>query len=281
MASGKTTAAGSETVRYRTCAALGDLELLRGTFKRHVYRPHTHPGYVIAVVNGGVETVNCRGTLHYSGPGDILFVNPEEVHDGQRGADEGWQYRVFYPRIAQMLALADGEDAGRCAPFFTDTVVRDPALARRLAQFHAAAEAGRSALGLQQTWAELLGAVVARYAKCAQPEPAAGGEQRRIRLVRERIEAHYERPPSLDRLAGEVQLSPFHLLRLFKAEVGLSPHAYLIHFRLQQAKALLDNGDSAADAAADCGFSDQSHFIRHFKAAYGVTPGQYMAARAG
>lgn len=282
MANGKTTtASGSDTVRYWTCGTLGDLELLRGAFKRHAYRPHTHPGYVIAVVTGGVETVNCRGTLHYSGPGDILFVNPQEVHDGQRGADEGWQYRVFYPRIAHMRALAEGDDSDRSFPFFTDTVVRDPALARRLVHFHALAETGMSALCLQQTWTELLGAVVARYAKCGDRAPVAGGEQRRIRLVRERIEAHYDRPPSLDRLAGEAQLSPFHLLRLFKAEVGLSPHAYLILYRLKKAKALLDGGENAANAAADTGFSDQSHFIRQFKAAYGVTPGHYVAARAG
>jgi len=280
MAHEKTASSPSETVRYRTCAALGDLELLHGTFKRHAYRPHTHPGYVIAVVTGGVETVNCRGTLHYSGPGDILFVNPEEVHDGQRGADEGWQYRVFYPRIAQMQALAEGGGVRRSAPYFADTVVRDPELAGRLAQFHVATESGCSTLGLQQAWTELLGALVARHARWAEWLPAARSEQRRIRLARERIEAHYDRPPSLDRLAGEAQLSPFHFLRLFKAETGLSPHAYLIQTRLKKAKALLEHGTSSAGAAADTGFSDQSHFIRHFKAAYGVTPGRYRAARA-
>lgn len=280
MASGKkSTAPGPDTVRYWTCGALGDLELLRGTFKRHAYRPHSHPGYVIAVVTGGVETVNCRGSLHYSGPGDILFVNPQEIHDGQRGTDEGWQYRVFYPRVADLRALVGDDGNGKSRPFFADTVVRDPMLARRLAQFHASTETGRSALSAQQTWMELLGAVIARHSSGNGQETATVREPRRIRRIRELIEAHYDRAPSLDRLAMEVQLSPFHLQRIFKAALGLSPHAYLIGYRLKKAKALLDDRESAASAAVAAGFSDQSHFIRHFKSAYGFTPGQYVAAR--
>lgn len=260
--------------------------MLRGAFKHHAYRPHSHPGYVIAIVTGGVETVNCRGSLHYSGPGDILLVNPEEIHDGQRGADEGWQYRVFYPRVADMQALVDEGEGRRSAPFYPDTVVHDPALARQLARFHASAETRQPALSVQQTWAELLGAVIARHSLCDKPGrnkpgPVAGREPLRIRRVRELIEARYDQPPSLDRLAREANVSRFHLLRLFKAEMGVSPHAYLIGYRLKKAKALLDRGEHAANAAVDTGFSDQSHFIRHFKAAYGFTPGQYAAARAG
>ena len=57
--------------------------------------------------------------------------------------------------------------------------------------------------------------------------------------------------------------------------------------RLQQAKALMGEGESFADVAAATGFADQAHFIRHFKKAYGVTPGRWMglqrfhAAEAG
>src|SRR5262245_60784711 len=100
-----------EATRYWTRGDLGGLELLWGRFVDHAYRPHSHAGYVIAVVTHGVETVNCRGVLHRAGPGDILFVNPESIHDGQRGAAGGWQYRVFYPTLhaVSRLLTDDGE----------------------------------------------------------------------------------------------------------------------------------------------------------------------------
>ena len=269
-----------EASRYWTRDDLAGLELLWGCFRRHAYRPHSHPGYVIAVVTAGVEAVNCNGVLYRAGPGDILFVNPEEIHDGQRGVDAGWQYRVFYPTVAAMRDLvADGGNS-HVTPYFINTVVHDPDLAQRLTQFHSAVENGQFPFGEQSVWTELLGELVTRYSSFPGPVPSDRPEQCRIRRVRELIEADFDKSLSLERLADEAQLSQFHLLRLFKAAVGVAPHAYLIALRLRRAKALLDRRISAAEAAIAVGFVDQSHFIKHFKSAYGFTPGQYAAARS-
>ncbi|MFW1812960.1 helix-turn-helix transcriptional regulator, partial [Acinetobacter ursingii] len=67
-------------------------------------------------------------------------------------------------------------------------------------------------------------------------------------------------------------------LRQFKKYVGLPPHAWLVQARLQKARQLLKQGDQIAMVAQQCGFSDQSHFNRHFKKAMGVTPTQYVAS---
>lgn len=272
---------GTEAVRYWACSDLGGLELLWGRFRRHAYRPHSHPGYVIAVITEGVEAVNCQGSLHRAGPGDILFVNPEAIHDGQSGADDGWQYRVFYPTIAAVESVMDGMGTAHTTPYFSETVVHDPVLAQRLAQLHADAANGRSSFRVQNAWTQLLGDLLLRHSTYKGHGNLERSEPHRVRRIRELIEAQFDQPLTLDLLAGEAQLSPFHLIRLFKAEMGVSPHSYLIAYRLRRAKALLDRRESAADAAVAVGFVDQSHFIRHFKAAYGFTPGQYAAARSG
>jgi AraC-like DNA-binding protein len=76
-----------------------------------------------------------------------------------------------------------------------------------------------------------------------------------------------------------VQLSPFHLLRVFRAAVGLPPHAYQIQLRVARAKELLRAGMPIAAVAVEVGFVDQSHLTRHFKRLVGVPPGRYRVRR--
>lgn len=89
------------------------------------------------------------------------------------------------------------------------------------------------------------------------------------------LETHYAAAITLDDLAAQTHLSPYHLLRLFKATYGLPPHAYLTQLRVQRAKRLLLAGQPIAAVALDVGFVDQSHLTRHFKRIVGVPPGQY------
>ncbi|MGC4092974.1 MAG: AraC family transcriptional regulator [Polyangiaceae bacterium] len=79
----------------------------------------------------------------------------------------------------------------------------------------------------------------------------------------------------LESLARHAQMTRFQALRAFKRRYGLPPHAYQLCAKLARARALLLTGVSATDVAFAAGFSDQSHFGRHFKRAFGMTPGAY------
>jgi transcriptional regulator GlxA family with amidase domain len=84
---------------------------------------------------------------------------------------------------------------------------------------------------------------------------------------------------SLDNLAEIALCTSYHVIRLFRNQVGMSPHAYLIQLRLERARKLIDSGLSIADAALLAGFSDQSHLTRRFKKRYGLTPGLYVSQK--
>lgn len=63
---------------------------------------------------------------------------------------------------------------------------------------------------------------------------------------------------------------------LFKQDTGLSPLNYIIHHRIEKAKALLESSPHKVTAvAADCGFYDHSQFCAFFKRYTGMTPGEY------
>ena len=77
-------------------------------------------------------------------------------------------------------------------------------------------------------------------------------------------------------MAAQAGLSPSHFSRLFKQTIGKSPYQFLMAYRIEQAKKMLDNPHKLMmDIALCCGFSDQAHFSRVFKKIEGVTPKKY------
>jgi AraC-like DNA-binding protein len=85
---------------------------------------------------------------------------------------------------------------------------------------------------------------------------------------------------SLDELAALTKLSRFHLVRAFALHTGIPPHAYQLRLRIERACVLLRAGVTAAEAATQVGFADQSHFTRHFKRIWCITPAQYARLHA-
>jgi len=177
---------------------------------------------------------------------------------------------------ASRLAGSRQHRAGR----FPDTVLYDARTAATLRAAHLSAEHGdrlasssllRSALATLLSAHATPGAV--RRRSTGRRAPAA------VAVARELISGRLADPPALDELAAAAGLSPFALLRAFRAETGLPPHAYLNHLRVRQARALLDLGLVPAEVAARTGFADQAHLTRHFKRVVGVPPGSYQRER--
>jgi AraC-like DNA-binding protein len=82
---------------------------------------------------------------------------------------------------------------------------------------------------------------------------------------------------TLERLAAEAGLSPFHFLRRFKQRYHVTPHQMLMAVRLARAKQQLAAGTRPAEVAAAVGLADQAHLTRRFARMHGVTPARYQA----
>ncbi|GHO97836.1 hypothetical protein KSF_078840 [Reticulibacter mediterranei] len=113
------------------------------------------------------------------------------------------------------------------------------------------------------------------HAENAEALPQLGREHPAVRCTKEYLQAHYTEEIALQELAKETHLSPFHLSRIFRQAVGLPPHAYQMQLRLARAKTLLAQGFDVSYVAHETGFFDQTHFTRHFKRRYLMTPGIY------
>jgi AraC family transcriptional regulator len=105
-----------------------------------------------------------------------------------------------------------------------------------------------------------------------------GLSQARLQPVVEYIREHLEQNLSITEMAQMTGMSPYYFSRLFKQSTGLSPHQYLLKYRVEHAKQLLKTTNlSIAAVATQSGFVDQSHLSRHFKRQVGVPPSQFRA----
>ena len=84
---------------------------------------------------------------------------------------------------------------------------------------------------------------------------------------------------SLSALAGALNVSPFHLAHVFRAEVGTSIHQYVLQLRLRLALERLAEGATSLSALGlDLGFSSHSHFTTSFRKHFGLTPREARSA---
>ena len=90
------------------------------------------------------------------------------------------------------------------------------------------------------------------------------------------IEEHYKEKVSLEELAGAAQCNAQYLCHVFKEIAGVPPVRYLIDYRVERAKELLQKStQTVLEISLNCGFENVSYFIRQFKRGTGMTPREY------
>lgn len=96
------------------------------------------------------------------------------------------------------------------------------------------------------------------------------------RRVKELMTSTFNEEVPLSQLAAECGLSVRHFARAFRRSTGVPPHRWLLKHRVDRARELLTNRAlSLADVTNLCGFADQSHFNRVFRAMLGISPGAW------
>ncbi|MER8761306.1 MULTISPECIES: AraC family transcriptional regulator [unclassified Mesorhizobium] len=268
----------AETGKYWRHPCFPDLGLFEARFTQHRYDLHTHPTYVIALITSGCERIRIGRQSVLAPAGTIAVVNPEEWHDGERGAYEGWAYRTFYPSVPLMSALADelGRDG---APVFSRATIEDSGLAAALMSAHQGSTSPDSMTAETSLLVALRRLIVRHGDSSGQAEEIeSSGSQRRFSLYRDLVESELGSQLDLKRLAGAAGVTRFQVIRDFNKVIGLTPAAYIRDRRLRRASALIERGFGLADAAIAAGFADQSHLSRTFRAMHGMTPGMFRRA---
>jgi AraC-like DNA-binding protein len=238
------------------------------------FEPHRHDTYAIGITTAGVQTFHYRGARRICMPGQLHVLHPDEAHDGAAGTDGGFGYRILYiPPELVREALC-----GRALPFVDNPIQEPVPGARLIASLLADIDEPINELSSAEIAVAVADGLVSLS---GHPDPRRTPiDTRAVELVRDYLAAHpreQTQAPILEKIAGADR---YTITRHFRWAFGTSPDRYRTLRRLALARAAIESGQSLARAAAEAGFSDQSHMTRHFKRTYGFTPGRWMALTA-
>jgi AraC-like DNA-binding protein len=248
------------------------IERLAARLSGRAYGRHRHDTYAICLTENGAQHFDYRGVAEVSTPGEVVVLHPDEPHDGHAGGAAGFGYRAIYvepARIAEALRAICGRPVP--LPFCRTPVSRNSMLASAIRAAFAAPEP----LAVDAVLAQLAEALIEADPSIRSLLPPTRLDMPALDRARALLDA--ARPGAVHAAALEAAtgLSRYELARQFRFAFGTTPYRYLTMRRLDLARAQLRTGATLVEIALDCGFADQAHFTRVFKAAYGMAPGRY------
>jgi AraC-like DNA-binding protein len=239
-----------------------------------------HQSLALCFVDQGAFNVRHCGVNYSVGTGALLVAQSGEITSCE-DFDGKSKHREFHCAASALETIAEEiGDQFRGGRIFQSPFMCDESLCRPFIRFHSEMDSKPTAIESASLLREFLGEMILRYGNRPATTLKIGNEPRAVKCVKDCLDSRYAENLTLEELARIANLSPFYLVRVFRKEVGLPPHAYQTRLRLNHAKALLAQAASIGEAALNSGFFDQSHFTNHFRKVFGYPPGVHLKGLA-
>ena len=230
----------------------------------------------------GMREIKIGDTVHTFQAGDILSVRPDEAHGSRNLPCMLDRYYLHIPPDTFSF-LKDGDALMRvffARGYCEGNHIRLPEDAQRVVhewlvridhtvRFSDSPTRDAQSLACVMQLLSLLGD---HMQKGLSPSPT---RSELLLQILSFMENAFAQEHLLQDITQHFGVSRSSLWRLFKSELHMTPHQYLQNVRLENARLMLGCGCDVLTTAMQCGFSDSSHLIRHFKARYGLTPLKY------
>jgi len=259
------------------------VETRRSCFSRTCYKSHSHPTFSIGAIDEGNSVFQSSfGTEQKISAGTLVIVPAHIEHSCNPLPDQAWSYQMLHLNISwlkQWYIEFQKEGFDLQLPQHKPLIIKDPSL------YQAFSDMNETLFDSQKLILEKEQSLIYCLTQLLLPHFILEKIQKTQYLYESFLDLIHiikssERFISLEELAQQVGLSRYAIIRLFKANVGLTPHAFQINLKINQARAQLKQGIPLAELAVNLGFSDQSHFHKAFKAHTGITPRQFQLAAA-
>ena len=252
---------------------------------------HHHDFYEVYFLLGGNVAYWVEGRVIRLIPGDLLFINPMELHRPIPDQAQPMCERFVLWVNKEFLESLSTDQVNLAGCFDTNLpnhshLIR-PASAERAVLTARMGELVRecygkdfgSAVSARGIFLQLM-VQLNRLARGGDGQPEGEQLSPLVQAAMHHIGENLSTELSLESIAGQLYVSKYHLSHAFSREVGVSVYRYVMLRRLMLARQQLLAGESAGQVCRSCGFSDYTSFYRAFKSEYGISPREWASGNA-
>ncbi|HIP59665.1 MAG TPA: AraC family transcriptional regulator [Campylobacterales bacterium] len=225
------------------------------------YKKHHHDTLAIATVKQGKIQIEFDHKIELLTPFSLVVFNPYENHKTTIIDSDTSDYYVLYFELSWCLNIQNSEIFNP----INQSIVKDKFLHKLFFSLHNSQDEKEAKLFVTKLFEESCGEITDNK---TTPEI--------LQMIIDFIKDSDYEILSLEVLARYADISQNHLIRIFKKEFGLSPHAYILNLKIHKAKRLLEQKMPIAEVALEVGFYDQSHFHKAFKSVFAITPKEFQ-----
>ncbi|MGE8531674.1 MAG: AraC family transcriptional regulator [Acinetobacter guillouiae] len=270
-------------VEFWTDPQMPYVETRRACQSRICYRSHSHPTFSIGAVDCGISRFNSYfASEEQIQTGSVVIIPAEVEHACNPLENQAWSYQMMHLDahwVAQLFSelVKDIEQLyPHHIPLLKPQILTNPHIYQAFTQLNQLLfDPTISILFKQQQLIEVLSEILLPNFEFTLLKQSDYFQKHLGAMIDDMN--HSKQMLSLEDLSQSLGISRYAIIRLFKNNFGLTPHAYQLNLKINIARKRLKSGEAIIQVAHDLGFTDQSHFHHVFKSHTGITPKQFQA----
>lgn len=270
-------------VEFWTDPQMPYVETRRACQSRICYRSHSHPTFSIGAVDCGISRFNSYfASEEQIQTGSVVIIPAEVEHACNPLENQAWSYQMMHLDahwVAQLFSelVKDIEQLyPHHIPLLKPQILTNPHIYQAFTQLNQLLfDPTISILFKQQQLIEVLSEILLPNFEFTLLKQSDYFQKHLGAMIDDMN--HSKQMLSLEDLSQSLGISRYAIIRLFKNNFGLTPHAYQLNQKINIARKRLKSGEAIIQVAHDLGFTDQSHFHHVFKSHTGITPKQFQA----